>query len=50
MQEKIFKTVAVTGVINLVLGVMVLVSGIVWGVLLLVSGSKLLKRKKDVII
>ena len=50
MEEKMFKAASVTGIMNLVLGVTILVSAITWGVLLLVSGGKLLKSKKDVII
>lgn len=50
MEEKMFKTMSVTGILNLVLGITILVSAVTWGVLLLVSGGKLLKCKKDVII
>ncbi len=50
MEEKMFKAASFTGVLNLVLGVTILVSAVAWGILLLVSGGKLLKSKKDVII
>lgn len=50
MEEKVFKTVSVAGIMNLVIGITVLVAAVTWGVLLLVSGSRLLKSKKDVII
>ncbi len=50
MEEKVFKTVSFAGVMNLVLGITVLVSALSWGILLLVTGAKLLKSKKDVII
>lgn len=50
MEEKMFKAASVAGIMNLVLGVTILVSAVTWGVLLLVTGGKLLKSKKDVII
>ena len=50
MEEKMFKSVSVAGIMNLVLGITILVSAVTWGVLLLVSGGRLLKSKKDVII
>lgn len=49
MEEKMFKAVSVTGIMNLVLGITILVSAVTWGVLLLVSGSRLLRSKKDII-
>lgn len=50
MEEKMFKSVSVAGIMNLVLGITILVSAVTWGVLLLVSGGRLLKSKRDVII
>ncbi len=50
MEEKMFKSVSVAGIMNLVLGITILVSAVTWGVLLLVTGGRLLKSKKDVII
>lgn len=50
MEEKMFKSVSWAGIMNLVLGITILVSAVSWGVLLLVTGGKLLKSKKDVII
>ncbi len=49
MEEKMYKAVSVAGIMNLVLGITVLVSAITWGVLLLVSGGRLLKSRKDII-
>ncbi len=49
MEEKTYKAVSAAGIMNLVLGVTILVSAVTWGVLLLVSGGKLLKSKKDII-
>lgn len=50
MEEKMFKSVSLAGIMNLVLGITILVSAVTWGVLLLVSGGRLLKSKKDMII
>lgn len=49
MNERIYKTMAVTGAGSIALGIVVLVSGIVCGVLAIVSGARLLKRKSDII-
>ncbi|GFI31940.1 MAG: hypothetical protein HFH50_11855 [Lachnospiraceae bacterium] len=49
MNEKIYKTMAVTGAGNIALGVIVLVCGIACGVLSIVSGARILKRKSDII-
>ena len=50
MNEKIYKTVASTGAGSLALGIVVLVTGIVAGLLMIVNGSVLLNRKKDILI
>ena len=47
MSEIAYKTMAQTGAANLVLGIVVLVTGITAGVLLLVQGGRLLKNKSD---
>ena len=49
MEEKVFKTVSVAGVWNLVLGGVVLVTGIASGVLLIVNGARLLAGKSKII-
>lgn len=50
MEEKMFKATSWAGIMNLVLGITILVSAVTWGILLLVSGARLLKSRKDVII
>ena len=45
MNEKIYKTMAVTGAGNIALGGVILISGVV----AIVSGGRLLKRKSDII-
>ena len=49
MNEKVYKTMAVTGAGTIALGVIMLVSGIACGIVAIVSGAKLLKRKSDII-
>lgn len=47
MMEKIYHTMKSVGVWNLVLGILMIVSGIIAGVLLILNGSVLLKKKSD---
>ncbi|HJC62678.1 MAG TPA: hypothetical protein H9753_03535 [Candidatus Blautia merdavium] len=48
MNEKIYKTMTRCGAGNVAMGIVVLVSGITAGVLMIVSGTKLLKRKTEI--
>ncbi len=50
MNEKLFKTVSNISVWNIVMGVVILVTGITSGVLLLISGAKLMKSKHELMI
>jgi uncharacterized membrane protein YkgB len=50
MEEKVYKTVSGVGVLNIVLGVLTLVVGIAGGVLLLISGAKVINTKTKIII
>lgn len=45
MDEKLYKAVTLTGVCSLVVGIVTLAVGITTGVLMIVSGSQLLKEK-----
>ena len=49
-EEKIYKTMGKAGVWNIVIAIIIMVTGIVSGIMLLISGAKLLLRKGDVII
>ncbi|MCI9446810.1 MAG: hypothetical protein HFH36_05370 [Lachnospiraceae bacterium] len=49
MNEKTYKTMTVAGAGNIAVGIVVLVCGIVCGILTIVSGAKMLKRKSDII-
>lgn len=48
--EKVFKTVASAGVSNLVMGILLIVTGVTSGVLLVISGAKLMRSKDDLMI
>ena len=45
MEEKIYKLMRGTGTTTLAVGISVLVAGITAGILLIISGAKLLKNK-----
>jgi hypothetical protein len=47
MMEKIYHTMKSVGVWNLVLGILMIVAGIVSGILLILNGTILLKKKSD---
>lgn len=47
--EKMYKTMTVAGAGNIAIGVVVLVCGVVCGVLTIINGAKMLKRKSDII-
>ncbi len=46
--EKVYKTMMASGAINISVGIIILVTGLVVGILSIVSGSLLLKRKADI--
>lgn len=48
MNEKIYKTMARCGAGSVALGIVILVTGITSGILMLVSGARLLKRKSEI--
>ena len=48
--EKVYHTLSGAGAGRLTLGIIVLVTGIVSGVLMIVNGARLLRRKKDITI
>lgn len=49
MEEKAYKTMSRTGALNITLGVIALVAGIAGGVLLIVSGARLLAVKSKLL-
>lgn len=48
MNEKIYKTMARCGAGSVALGIIVLITGVTAGVLMLVTGARLLKRKSEI--
>lgn len=50
MNEKIYKTVSRAGSASLVIGIVVLVTGIVSGTLLIINGARLIKKKYEIMI
>jgi hypothetical protein len=48
MEEKIYKIMSGSGALNITIGVIVIVTGIVGGVLLIVSGARLLAGKSKI--
>ena len=49
MMEKIYNTMKSVGVWNLVMGILLIVAGIVSGVLMILNGARLLKKKSDLL-
>jgi hypothetical protein len=49
MSEKIYLTMKSVGVGNLVMGIIFIIIGITGGVLMIVSGGKLLKKKSEIL-
>ena len=45
--EKTYKTMAKVGAGDLALGIIILVTGIVTGILIIINGARLLKGKSD---
>ncbi len=50
MNEKLFHTVKSAGIWDLVMGVVILITGLTSGILLLVNAFRLLKGKQDMMI
>ena len=50
MDEKVYKTIGFSGATNLVLGISILASGIASGILLIITGAKLLKSKSKILL
>lgn len=48
--ERLFRTIGNAGIWNLVMGIVVLVTGVTSGVLLLVNAFKLIKSKHELMI
>ena len=49
MEEKAYKTMKRSGALNIVAGILSIVAGLTGGILLIISGGKLLARKSKVL-
>ena len=49
MSEKIYTTMKSVGVGNLVMGILFIVAGIAGGVMMIISGGRLLKKKSEIL-
>lgn len=49
MEEQTYNVMKKSGVVNVVAGIVSIVAGVTFGTLLIVSGSKLLSGKKNII-
>lgn len=49
MNEKIYKTMTSVGAWNITLGIVMIVTGVVAGILTIVNGARLLKNKSNII-
>ncbi len=50
MNEKIYKVMSGTGASSLVMGIVVLVTGVTVGVMMIVNGARLLKKKTEILL
>lgn len=50
MNEKIYKTMSHTGISSLALGIVTLTVGVAAGILMIINGARLMKRKFEITI
>ncbi|MDY4692794.1 MAG: hypothetical protein SO401_04430 [Blautia sp.] len=50
MNEKVYKTMSFAGKSSLALGIITLVTGITAGVMMIINGAGLLKRKSEILL
>lgn len=49
MNEKIYKTMRTAGAGGIAVGIVMMVTGLVCGILVIVNGARLLKKKSEII-
>ncbi|MBQ8592284.1 MAG: hypothetical protein IJ485_06025 [Lachnospiraceae bacterium] len=49
MEEKLYKTLNGSGALNITIGVIAIVAGVAAGILLIISGAKLLSGKSKIL-
>ena len=50
MEEKVYKTMGNVGAFNIVIGICVIATGIASGVMLIINGARLIKKKYELTI
>ena len=48
MNEKLYKSMGISGAGNIAIGIISLVTGVVSGVLLIITGARLLKKRSEI--
>ena len=49
MNEKLYKMMGVSGAGNITIGIVSVVTGVVGGVLLIITGARLLKKRSEIL-
>ncbi len=49
MNEKTYKTMKIAGAGNIALGIIILVTGVACGILAIINGAGLIRRKSDIL-
>lgn len=50
MNEKIYKTITSAGASSLVVGIVTIVTGMAAGVLMIINGARLLKKRNEILL
>ena len=50
MNEKIYKTMSSTGACSLAVGIIILATGITAGIMMIINGARLLKKKSEILL
>ncbi len=50
MEERVYKTLGGSGAVNIAFGIISIIVGVATGVLLIITGAKLLAARKNIII
>ena len=48
MNEKLYKTMGISGACNITIGIISIVTGVVSGILLIITGARLLKKRSEI--
>ena len=50
MNERIYKTMSSTGACSLAVGIIILATGITAGIMMIINGARLLKKKSEILL